>query len=113
MGFERGTVEDVDDKENPKDAIIQLIVRRAQPMDPELLKGMTLKELKKKAYDMGFERGTVEDVDDKENPKDAIIQLIVGRAQPMDLELFKGMTLKELKKKAYEIGFERGTVEDV
>ena len=129
-GADPAAVEDLDEANDPKASAIALI-RRLQAAADEAtasqnphddlrgeLAGLTLKALKARARDDGAVDGQLDDVDDADDPKAFVIELIVSlqpASGPSETELraeLEKLKLKALKARAREVGVAAEAVDD-
>eukprot|EP01046_Picozoa_sp_COSAG06_P021451 COSAG06_NODE_1614_length_8932_cov_4.428507_1_plen_1634_part_10 len=119
-GIDGEAIEDTTDSHNPKGALIELLIASAKPdSDGGLLaelQGLTLKHLRKRAKDAGATAEQLLEAMDADEPKDAVIELILAIDGPSSqvpdaaaveqrlLTELQGMRLRDLRKRAKEVG---------
>ena len=132
VGVDKEKLEDADDADDVKGTVIDLIVEAeptALPDNNQLLRveleGMKPKALKKRAKEEGVDEEKLEDADDADDVKAAVIGLILERVKESsasearreeELKLvqaeLQGMKVKALKKRAKEEGVDEAELED-
>ena len=125
--LESSAIDDVDDSENPKEAIIALLLDAEPPScvqlehDAEMvraklreeLSGLKMSELRKRAVAARLEGIALDDAADGDNPKEAIIVLLLGAEKNHErsaddalrerlLEELSAMKISALRKRAAE-----------
>ena len=91
-GVDVGALEAARDEDDPKSAIIKLIVSSTTALIPEpsalraqlqdRLKTFTAKQLRELAAREGIDEDAIEDARDAENPQSALCELIVAQDKP-------------------------------
>eukprot|EP01051_Picozoa_sp_SAG22_P008360 SAG22_NODE_633_length_8375_cov_10.556549_1_plen_1959_part_10 len=89
-GVTEDALEEADDADSPKEALINLIFEAEKPADDsalrEELNSLKPSKLKKRAKAAGVTEDALEEADDAESPKDALIDLIVASELAPQLE---------------------------
>ena len=134
LGVDEDTLEDALDADDPKTAVIALIINASgaagdtasQVAQKEAallseLQGLRLKQLRKRARDAGVDGELLEDTTEADDPKAAVIALLImtqSKLPPADdgqaalrTEL-EGLRLKELRKRAKDAGVDADDLED-
>eukprot|EP01046_Picozoa_sp_COSAG06_P059558 COSAG06_NODE_12358_length_1391_cov_1.183437_1_plen_360_part_10 len=134
MGVDEDTLEDALDEEDSSAAVIALILAATEAaahaatdvaaQDTVLraeLEGLRLKALRQRARDAGVDSDVLEDVTDSDDPKGALIELLIakikqevnvaGRDASLRKEL-QGLRLKELRTRGRDAGISPERLED-
>jgi len=103
-GVPQDAIEDIDDAEHPKQTAIKLIIDQIEKnSDLEVnqraeLSKLSLKDLKRLARDENIKSELIENVDDEEQPKTAVIALVLAhRKQKLDASKEKGTAASKEK----------------
>jgi hypothetical protein len=131
LGVDEDTLEDALDADDSKAAVIALIIDASEAADRDVkqcpqkellleLQGLRLKELRKRARDAGVDADSLEDTTDSDDPKAAVIELLMVRYKPLAADDRKaahraeleGLRLKELRKRAKAAGIDADDLED-
>ena len=130
LGVDEDTLEDALDSDAPKAALIALILdaseaagdaaslhaQKSAAMLSEL-QGLRPKELRKRARDVGINAELLEDAIDADDPKSAVIELLMAKSSDAGEEAalrtgFEGLRLKELRRRAKDAGVDADELED-
>eukprot|EP01047_Picozoa_sp_COSAG01_P081273 COSAG01_NODE_16140_length_1266_cov_2.374464_1_plen_297_part_01 len=144
-GVDNQLIAEAEESESPKKALIELIITAElsgrSPTDPTVaqkqalrasLEGMRLAALQQRAVEVGVHEAKLEEAEDSERPKQALIELIVAAAnfggdgvpggvapsaeaaaaarREMEAKL-GGLKLSQLRKRAVAVGIDDGALE--
>jgi hypothetical protein len=141
-GMGSDAVEDVDDADDPREAIIEILLNAAEQASAssnstEMLRAelapLKMKMLKQRALAAGVQPDVIEDVDDADDPREAIIEILIaveatttGSADGMVQEVqaaaqqeevlraeLAPLKMKMLKQRALAAGVQPDVIEDV
>eukprot|EP01052_Picozoa_sp_SAG31_P018719 SAG31_NODE_1338_length_8731_cov_14.189643_1_plen_1748_part_10 len=129
-GIDADELEDARDADDPKAAVIELLMSHVETSAPEVdndtalrqeLEGLRLKELRTRAREAGVDADELEEAIDADDPKAAVIALLMaydeasapvsGNDAALRQEL-EGLRLKELRRRAREAGIDADELED-
>jgi hypothetical protein len=131
-GIDQETLDDTQDAESPRDALIALLVTAelqahaadgaAEARLREELVGLRIAALLKRARAAGIDQETLDDTQDAESPRDALIALLVaaelqahaadGAAEARLREELVGLRMAALLKRARAAGIDQETLDD-
>lgn len=126
-GVSAETIEEARDSDEPKPTLIKLIVDAdnaaklaaaregaAQRARTAELAHLKLPDLRKRAAAAGATEDDIEDARDSDNPKEALMELILAQQEKSAATTaeFEGLTLKELRQRAIEAGVDADDIED-
>ena len=80
MRVDTDELEEALDSNEPKEALVQLLIERKEEMEEDRaeLEAMKMSELREMALDLGVDEEDLEDVLDDEEPKEAIIEMLLA-----------------------------------
>eukprot|EP01052_Picozoa_sp_SAG31_P020164 SAG31_NODE_1504_length_8079_cov_2.892607_6_plen_832_part_00 len=132
-GVSDGDIEDADDSDLPRNALVDLIVatrrqetaEKSAPSKPaadalkQELRHMTLSALRKRAAVAGVEEREIDGADDDEDPRGAMIGLIVRKEAPLPpstekeelTQVLQQTKMSTLRKRAVAIGLDQAKVD--
>eukprot|EP01046_Picozoa_sp_COSAG06_P029309 COSAG06_NODE_2708_length_6408_cov_2.142970_1_plen_1860_part_00 len=124
-GVQADAIEAAMDSDDQKAALIELILGCISPTEPQAaevshgtlqseLSSLRLKELRARAKTEGVEAGLLEDAMDDDDPKGAVVQLLldIESAAERARKDLEGMRLKELRTRAKEAGHSAELLEE-
>ena len=129
-GVAEAKLEEADDADDVKGTVVELILEKEAVSASEKLRdelgSLKLSALKKRAKEVGVDEGKLEEADDADNVKGAVIELILEELsktaespealkeeQVMQLrEELEAMKLSAVKKRAKEAGVDEGKLEE-
>ena len=81
-GATEDDIEDARDSDNPKEALMELILAQQEKSAATTaeFEGLTLKELRQRAIEAGVDADDIEDARDADEPKEAMIALLIAKA---------------------------------